>query len=205
LLKHGIPPRPERGRGSWQTFLNHYKAQFLACDFFTVESLALKTLYVLFFIEHGSRRVYFAGCTPHPDTNWVTQQSRQLTWELEARDPTIRYLIHDHDTKFPLRFDAVFEREAIEIISTPFQAPNANAFAERWVRTVREECLDQLIILNEQHLRRVMREYTAYYNQRRPHQSLAQASPLGFTSEEGEIRSRPVLGGLLNDYYREAA
>ena len=188
LLRHGVPPAPERRRSSWQTFLNHYKTQFLACDFFTVETLTLQTLYVLFFIEHATRRVYFAGCTAQPTATWVNQQARQLTWELETRNPAIRYLIHDHDTKFPVSFDAIFTSASVEIIPTPFQAPNANAFAERWVRTVREECLDQLIVLNEQHLQRVMKEYTTYYNLRRPHQSLRQSSPLGFTLEQGNIR-----------------
>lgn len=104
-----------------------------------------------------------------------------------------------------MSFDAIFTSASVEIIPTPFQAPNANAFAERWLRTVREECLDQLIILNEQHLQRVMKEYTAYYNLRRPHQGLRQKSPLGFNLEQGNIRYRKVLGGILRDYYREAA
>jgi putative transposase len=184
LLRHGVPPAPERSRqgSSWRTFLNHYKEQFLACDFFTVETLTLQTLYVLFFIEHGTRQVYFAGCTAHPNQNWVTQQARHMTWELEERDPPMKYLICDHDTKFTQSFDTVFEATGIEIVTIPYQAPNANAVAERWVRTVREECLDRLIILNERHLRRVLQEYVTYYNERRPHQSLAQDSPLGLES-----------------------
>jgi putative transposase len=196
LLRHGIPPAPERSwnGSSWRTFLNHYKAQFLACDFLTVETLTLQTLCVLFFIEHGTRRVYLAGCTAHPDAAWVTQQARQMTWELHDRDVPMRYLIHDHDTKFTGLFDTVFA------------APNANAIAERWVRSVREECLDKLIILNERHLRRVLTEYIAYYNTRRPHQGLDQDSPLGLAvSTEGPIRYRNVLGGIIRDYYREAA
>ena len=171
LLRHGVPPAPERGRqgSSWRTFLNHYKDQFLACDFFTVETLTLQTLYALFFIEHGTRQVYFAGCTAHPNSAWVTQQARQMTWELEDRDPPMKYLIWDHDTKFTQSFDTVFEASGIEIVTVPYQAPNANAVAERWVRSVREECLGRLIILNERHLRRILNEYVAYYNARRPH------------------------------------
>jgi putative transposase len=202
--------RPVRERGrtlptGMLTSLSH-RQQFLACDFLTVETLTLQTLYVLFFIEHATRRVYLAGCTAHPDAAWVTQQARQMTWELHDRAVPMRDLIHDHDTKFTGLFDAVFESEGIEIIDIPYEAPNANAFAERWVRSVREECLDKLIILNERHLRRVLTEYIAYYNARRPHQGLDQDSPLGLTvSTEGPICYRNVLGGIIRDYYREAA
>jgi len=209
LLRHGLPPAPERSRSgsSWRTFLNHYKEQFLACDFLTVETLTFQTLYVLFFIEHATRRVYLAGCTDHPDAAWVAQQARHLTWELQERDVPMRYLIHDHDTKFTGLFDIVFEAEGIEMVNIPFEAPNANAIAERWVRSVREECLDRVIILNERHLRRVLSEYVAYYNARRPHQGIEQDSPLGLelASPEGAIRYRNVLGGIIRDYYQAAA
>jgi putative transposase len=208
LQRHGIPPAPERAgsSSSWRTFLQHYKDQFLACDFFTVETLGLTTLYVLFFIEHGTRRVYVAGCTAQPTEAWVVQQARQIPWALEERAPSIRYLIHDHDTKFTARFDWVFESTGVEMVSIPFAAPNANAFAERWVRSIREECLDRVMILDEHHLWRVLSEYAAYYNARRPHQGIEQDSPLGLVvSMEGSIRHRNVLGGIIRDYYREAA
>jgi transposase InsO family protein len=126
-----------------------------------------------------------------------------MTWELHDRDVP---MLHDHDTKFTGLFDTMFESEGIEIVDIPFEAPNANAIAERWVRSIQEECLDKLIILNERHLRRVLTEYLVYYNTRRPHQSLDQDSPLGLTmSTEGPIRYRNVLGGIIRDYYREAA
>ena len=209
LRKHGILTGPERSRGgsSWRTFLNHYRAQFLACDFFTVETVTLQTLYVLFFIEHATRRVYLAGCTSHPNAEWVTQQGRQMIWALEEREPAMRFVIHDNDSKFTEAFDTVFASEGIEVVHTPYRAPNANAVAERWVRTVREDCLDKVIILNERHLRRVLTEYIDYYNARRPHQGLAQDSPLGLgkASTEGPIRYRNVLGGIIRDYYRAAA
>jgi len=209
LERHGIPPAPERGRAgsSWHVFLNHYKDQFLACDFFTVETLTLQTLYVLFFLEHGTRRVHLAGCTAHPSGQWATQQARQMTWELQDREQPMRYLIHDHDTKFTEAFDMVFEAEGVEIIDTPYQAPNAYAYAERWVRSVREESLDKVIVLNARHLQRVLNEYVAHYNARRPHQGLEQDSPLGLASvpRQGAIRYRNVLGGIIRDYYREAA
>jgi putative transposase len=209
LRRHGIPPAPERShRGfSWRTFLNHYKEQILACDFFTIETAWLKTLNVLFFIGHSSRRVYLAGCTPHPDERWIAQQARQMVWQLSDRASPIRYLIHDRDGKFAGAFDAVFRSEGIAVRRTPARAPDANAIAERWIRTVREECLDKLLIWNEPHLRRVLGEYVSYYNNRRPHQGIAQNSPLGFEvpSGEGAIAYRGVLGGVIRDYYREAA
>jgi putative transposase len=129
-----------------------------------------------------------------------------MTWKLHDRAVPMRYLIHDHDTKFTGVFDTVFESEGIEIVDIPYEAPNANAFAERWVRSVREECLDKLIILNERHLRQVLTEYIAYFNMHRSHQGLEQDSPLGLTvSTESPIRYRNVLGGIIRDYYREAA
>ena len=143
LARHGIPPAPERQRkgGSWRQLMQHYADQLLACDFFTVETAWLTTLYVLFFIELGSRRVHVAGCTEHPTSAWVTQQARQLVWTLGVTVPRQRWLIHDRDAKFTVAFDAVFTAENIDILLTPPQAPNANAVAERWVRSVRQECM----------------------------------------------------------------
>ena len=163
LERHGIPPAPQRVASvSWRHLMQHYKDQILACDFFTVETLRLQTIYVLFFIELSTRRVYLAGCSTHPNAEWVTQQARQMVWSLEGRTPTIRFMIHDRDTKFTAAFDTVFQATGTHIIRTPVRAPNANAFAERWVRTVRHECLNKIIILNEAHLRQVLKEYMAY-------------------------------------------
>lgn len=208
LKRHGIPPVPERNPSlSWQQLMNYYKDQLLSCDFFTVETLFLQTIYVLFFIEIGSRRVHFAGCTSQPTGQWVTQQARQMTWEFESVKSTINFLLHDRDSKFSTAFDTVFRSEGMKIILTPVRAPNANAYAERWVRTVREECLDKLIILNETHLRRVMREFVDYYNTARPHQGIDQQIPISQTTLEhqGAVRCRPILGGIIRDYYRDAA
>ena len=130
----------------------------VCCDFFTVETATLETVYVLFSIELGSRHVHLAGCTPTPNSVWVSQQARQFTWTLVERTPPMRFLIHDRDAKFSRTFDTVFQGQGIAIIHTPFQAPKANAFAQRWVRSVREECLDQLLVLNQRHLRRVLTE-----------------------------------------------
>jgi len=208
LQRHGIPPAPKRGSSpSWRHLMSHYRAQILACDFFTIETLFLKTLYVLFFIDLGTRRVYFAGCTEHPTVDWITQQARQMAWQLEERETPMRFLIRDRDTKFTPSFDTVFKTEKLKIIRTPFRAPNANAYAERWVRTVREECLDKLIIINQQHLHRVMVEYTSYYNTARPHQGIRQRTPLPRHQpvvDSGTIVSRDVLGGIIHDYRRAA-
>jgi len=210
LERHGIPPAPRRRRTSWRTFLNHYKQQMLACDFLTVETLGLQTLYILFFIELGTRRVHLAGCTAHPNRDWVTQQARQLTWELQDRHPDakpMRFLIHDRDAKFAHSFDTVFRSEGMKIVLTPYRAPKANAVAERWIRSLRNECLDHLLILNQRHLRRVLTEYAAFYNRARPHQGLDQEIPIPDEErrDEGAIQRRDVLDGLLHDYYRQAA
>ena len=208
LRRHNIPPAPDRGRSpGWRHLMTHYKDQILACDFFTVETLFLKTIYVLFFIELGSRRVHFAGCTTNPDGNWVTQQARQLVWELEDREPRPRFLIHDRDSKFTEEFDAVFHSEGMKNILTPARAPNANSHAERWIRSARSECLDKIIVVNQAHLRSVLTEYIEFYNTRRPHQGIGQQSPIIRLPEkrEGLVQRRPVLGGIINDYYRMAA
>jgi putative transposase len=191
LLEQGIPPAPQRGSStSWRHLMQHYKEQILACDFFTVETLFLKTLYVLFFIELGTRRVHFAGCTAHPTSAWVTQQARQLTWTLDEEGRAMRFLIHDRDIKFSATFNTVFQAQHMHILLTPYRAPNANAFAERWVRTVREECLKHLFIVNEGHLSCVLTEYVAYYNHARPHQGLNQQIPIQPTIiDSGEVWS----------------
>jgi putative transposase len=162
---------------------------------------------VFFFIELGSRLAHFAGCTAQPQVAWITQQGRQVIWNLEDREADIHYLIHDRDTKFTEAFDAVFESTWIVIVRTPTQAPNANAFAERWVRSLREVCLDHLLICNEPYLRQVVTEYVNYFNSHRPYQSLKQNTPLGLdiASTQGNIQCRQVLGGIIRAYYRETA
>ena len=179
LDRNGIVPAPVRyGSIGWKTMMNHYKEQLLACDFFTIETVFLRTVYVLVFIELGTRKVHLAGITSHPDGRWVAQQARQLVWQFEETNTSFRCLIRDNDKKFTDAFDTVFESQETHIIPTPIRAPNANSYMERWVRTVREECLDHILIINEAHLRRVLNEFLAYYNARRPHQSLAQQSPI---------------------------
>jgi putative transposase len=150
LLANGVGPAPRRSGPSWREFLRQQAATMLACDFFTVETLSLRRLYVLFFIELESRRVHLAGCTTNPTGGWVTQQARNLTF-IGLFD-RMRFLIHDRDSKFAAAFDEVFRSEGIQVIHTPIRAPQAKAYAERFVRTVRAECLDWLLIIGGRHL-----------------------------------------------------
>jgi transposase InsO family protein len=160
LLKNaGLGPASERAGLSWRDFLRAQAHSMLAVDFFTVETARLQRVYVLFFIELGSRRVHLAGCTTNPTGAWVTQQARQLAWVLAERSPPVRFLIRDRDSKFTRDFEIVFRSEGIEIIRTPVRAPKANAIAERFVRTVRAERLDWLLVLSRRHLERVLRVF----------------------------------------------
>ena len=211
LRDAGVSPAGVRAELNWREFLRANAASMIACDFFTVETLCLGRLYVLFFIELGSRRVHLAGCSENPDGRWTTQQARQLAWSLPDRPQPIRFLIRDRDSKFSRAFDDVFKSEGIEIIRTPFHAPNANAFAERWVGTVRRDCLDWLLIASRRQLERVLRVYVEHYNTHRPHRALGLRPPaptprlhLADASRPGHIQRRERLGGLINEYARAA-
>ena len=180
----------------------------LACDFFTVESVRVQVLHVLFFIELGTRRVFLAGCTDQPTAAWVTQQARNLAWELDEADLRPAVLLRDRDAKFPPAFDAVFTSEGLRVVRTPVRAPRANAGAERWVGTVRRECLDRLLILGRSHLEAVLREFVAHYHAARPHRALDLRPPLGRpqpAQPSGVIVRRDRLGGLIHEYSRRAA
>jgi putative transposase len=177
----------------------------LAVDFFTVETIWLQRLYVLFFIELGSRPVHVAGCTPNPSAAWVIQEARQLSWTLAERAEPMRFLIRDRDQKFTDGFDDVFRSDGIEVVRTPFRAPQANGVAERFVRTVRTECLDWLLLLNQQHLERTVIVFVDRYNRHRPHRALTLAPPEGrcaAASASGDARMlrRDRLGGVLHEY-----
>ncbi len=209
LKRQQVPPAPQRRQkgSTWRNFLTHHSQHILACDFFTVETAFLQTLYVFFFIELGTRRIHLAGCTAHPTAAWVIQQARHMSWPIQDSDVPVRFLIRDRDAKFVAGFDTVFRSEDLEIIRTPFRAPNANAVAERWIRSAREECLDHLLILGERHLHRVLREYVTFFNHRRPHQGLGQQSPVPRppTSGAGAVQQVDVLGGIIHDYERRVA
>jgi putative transposase len=207
LARSGLQPAPRRSGPSWREFLKAQAASVVACDFFTVESVCLRRYYVLFFIAHGSRRVWLAGCTKNPTGEWVTQQARNLGLRFSERG--VRFLIRDRDSKYSRPFDEVFRSEGIRTVKTPIRAPQANAIAERFVRTVRSECLDWLLILNRRHLEHVLRVFVDHYNRQRPHRALdlrpPDAGDRGVRSIGGEIHRHDRLGGLIHEYYRAAA
>ncbi len=206
LARARLGPAPRAGP-SWREFLQAQAGSIIACDFFTVETVFLRRYYVLFFIEHASRRVWLAGCTSNPDGGWVTQQARNLG--LAFAEQQTRFLIRDRDSKYSGPFDEVFRSEQIRILQTPVRAPKANAIAERFVRTARAECLDWLLILNRRHLERVLRVYVHHYNTQRPHRALELRPPdpdrPSARAAQSDIRRRDRLGGLLHEYYRAAA
>ena len=211
LRRHGVPPAPRRAGISWRAFLRAHAAGVLACDFFTVETLRLQTLCVLFFIELQTRRAFVAGCTAHPSAAWVPQQARNLAGQLdeEGRRPTL--LIRDRDAKFPASFDTVFRAAGARVVRSPVRAPRANAVAERGVGTVRRDCLDWLLILGPRHLEQVLSEYVAHYHAARPHRALelrpplARGQPTRPTGRVAEVLRRDRLGGLLHEYEPVAA
>jgi transposase InsO family protein len=207
VLAEGLGPAPRRVGPSWRQFLRQQAATMLACDFFTVETLSVRRFYVLFFIELASRRVHLAGCTTNPSGAWVTQQARNLS--LTGIFERMRFLIHDRDSKFAAAFDDVFRSEGIRVIHTRIRAPQANAYAERFVRTVRTECLDWLLIVGRRHLERVLCTYVAHYNDERPHRGLTLLTPDSTNNDaqpdHGEIKRRDRLGGLIHEYHRAAA
>jgi putative transposase len=212
LLSHGLPPAPQRDELSWRNFLRQQAATTLACDFFTVETAWLKRIYVLFFISLERRRIEFVACTPNPTGAWVAQQARNLLMTLDDRQQPLRFLIHDRDTKFSGGCDHVFQSEGIAVIRTPVQAPNANAHAERWVGSVRRECLDRLLIFSRRQLEHVLRVYTRPYNRHRPHRSLALRPPERAIMSAIPLRAPPLLqlkrtdllGGLIHEYEHAA-
>jgi len=206
LRRRGLGPAPRRASPTWGEFLRQEARGVLACDFFTVETAFLKTLYVLFFIELSTRRVHIAGATTRPDWVWVTQQARNLAMAgtLDGR----RFLIRDRDTKFSGPFDEVFRTEGVAVVKTPVRAPKANAIAERWVGTVRRECLDHILILGRRHLERVLTSYATHYNRERPHRGLGldrPDPPFPLMRIPGRvIRRHDLLGGLIHEYGRAA-
>jgi putative transposase len=209
LKDAGIDRAPRRAGQTWRTFLKAEAKTILAADFFHVDTAFLRRLYVLFFIEHGTRRVHLAGITAHPAGEWVTQQARNLLMNLGEQAEGVKYLIRDRDAKFTAAFDEVFTAIGMRIIKTPVRAPRANAIAERWVGSARRECLDWMLITGERHLRLVLGEYADHYNSHRSHRALRQYPPDGRAhppaAETGmRVLRRDRLGGVIREYAQVA-
>jgi transposase InsO family protein len=186
----------------------------VATDFFSVDAVLLQRLYVLFFIEIGRRRLWITGVTAHPLGAWVTQQARNVTGDIVDQGGDAKFLVRDRDTKYVASFDEVFRSEGAQILKTPFRTPNANVYAERFVRTIRSECLDHLLTVNTRHLERILPSYPRHYNGHRPHQGISQEIPVptspsslmattpeqDLQSHSQHIRRHDRLGGLIHEY-----
>jgi len=226
LARHGIRPAPRRSSTSWRNFLKTQASSIIATDFFTVDTVFFERLYVLFFMELRRRRVWMTGVTDHPNGPWVTQQARSAAMDLDDARVAAKFLIRDRDAKYSHSFDEVFTGAGAKVVKTPTKAPNANAFVEHFVRSVRKECLDHLLITGERHLRRVLQVYADHYDTARPHQGLGQEIPTAPSAEgprllplrggksadghgshgsrRGKICRRDRLGGLIHEYVRAA-
>jgi putative transposase len=209
LKRAGIDPAPRRSGPTWRQFLTAQAHSILATDFFCVDTVLLHRLYVLFVVEHATRRVHLLGITANPTGAWVAQQARNLLMDLDDRLAGFAFLIRDRDSKFTGVFDAVFASEGIRILRTPVRAPRANAIAERWIGTVRREILDRMLIVNRRHLETVLAEYLAHFNDHRPHRALQHAAPLRplpppSSQPDLHIRRHDRLGGLIHEYTQVA-
>ena len=215
LRGNGLQPAPCRTARSmtWRSFLRRRQtAGIVACDFLTVDTVFLQRLYVLFFIQLHNRRVHLAGVTANPTGAWVAQQARNLAVALNEEATAVRFLIRDRDSKFTRAFDDVWRAVGAQVILTPIQAPNANAVAERWVGTVRQECLDHLLIAGRRQLVRVLHGYVEHYNRHRPHRGLGLSAPepserceqADALAAAPQLHRHDVLGGLIHEYERAA-
>jgi putative transposase len=210
LKKAGLDPAPRRAGPTWAEFLRSQAQAILAADFFTVSLLDGTTVYVLAVIEHATRRIRILGSTAHPTGAWATQQARNLLMDLDDAAEKTGFLIRDRDAKFTAAFDAVFQSAGIRIITSPVQAPRANAIMERWIGGCRRELLDRTLIWNQQHLLNVLRQYETHHNEHRPHRSIGQAAPLRPLPETVtaldtyRTRRRDLIGGVIHEYAQVA-
>ena len=212
LRRHGLPPAPERKRTTtWAAFIRTHLALLAGTDFFTAEVLTLRglvTYYVLFFIHLESRRVDIAGITVHPDEAWMKQIARNATMDDCGALRDCRYLLHDRDTKFTRSFRAIIASGRVKPLALPARSPNLNAYAERWVRSVKEECLSKVILFGERSLRRALSDYVDHFHAERNHQGKGNVLLFPRATDrqrEGPVRCRERLGGLLRYYHQEAA
>ncbi len=212
LQRHALPPAPERKRTTtWPVFIRTHLALLAATDFFTAEVLTLRglvTYYVLFFLHLESRRVHIAGITVHPDEPWMQQIARNATMEGCGALRDCRYLLHDRDTKFTCAFRAIIKSGRVNPLALPAHSPNLNAYAERWVRSVKQECLSKIILVGERSLRRALSEYVEHYHAERNHQGKSNVLLFGRITEtrrDQPVHCRERLGGLLRYYHQAAA
>jgi len=212
LKRHGIPPAPERKTTTWKEFIRTHMDMLVATDFFTAEVWTLGglvTYYVLFFLHLGSRKIHVAGVTPHPNEAWMVQVARNVTMEEWGFLSPSQYLIHDRDGKYCPAFQQLIDVAGVKRVPLPPRSPNLNAYAERWVRSVKEECLSRLILFGEGSLRHALHEYVEHYHHERNHQG--KGNVLLFptvsqgTDQQGPMQCRARLGGLLKYYTRDAA
>ena len=208
LAAAGLKPAPRRASPTWRQFLTSQASGILSCDFLHVDTVFLRRLYVFFVMEIGTRRVHILGVTASPTGAWTAQQARNLLMDLGERAGGFKFLIRDRDSKFTLAFDEVIAGNGMRIIKTPVRSPRANSFAERYMGTLRRECLDHLLIHSEQHLRQILAEYAKHYNDHRPHQSREQRPPLHKPGETidatARIERRQAVQGLISEYRRAA-
>jgi len=212
LKEAGLDPGPRRGEGSWSDFLRRHAATIWACDFVTKKVWTVRgpvDLFVLVFLHLGSRRVHVAGISANPTQEWVAQQARNVAMRWDSATDRPQHLIRDMDTKFGGGFDAVMASEGVRVIRVGPRAPNLNAHCERWIQSLRHECLDHFVVFGESHLRHVVNEYVAHYLDERPHQSLGNRPPCGTGPPPGKGSAESVvcqqrLGGLLKHYRRAA-
>lgn len=214
LYRHGIPPAPTcKSATTWKAFIRAHLAVLVGTDFFTVEVWTLRglvTFYVLFFIHLESRRVEVAGVTPNPNERWMKQIARNVTMDEWGFLDNTRYLIHDRDSKFTASFRFIVRSGGVTPIRLPARSPNLNAHAERWVKSVKDECLSKLILFGEASLRRALREYLVHHHTERNHQGKGNVLlfPSAWTRArpmDGPVCCRERLGGLLRYYHQEAA
>ena len=208
LKDNGLDPNPERGKGTWDQFLKMHADTLWACDFFSKKTWTWRgpiDLYLLVFLHVGSRKVWISAPTAHPDSAWVTQQARNFCMDVADRDEKARIVLHDGDTKFTKQFKEVLKGEKIKPRQITPVSPNLNAYVERFIQTIQQECLDQFVVLGERHLDHIVREFAEHYHKERPHQGVGNErltkSPV---LQTGGIVVRDRLGGLLKHYERAA-